>query len=66
MGSYRALKALKTVLAEIPMWKDFAERALTQDWAASHARLYWRGPINASNVIGLPNWHYPSHPYLEI
>lgn len=49
------LQTLKNGLAQIPMWKDFGEQALTRELAAGHIQLYWRGPLNDPNVVGLPN-----------
>lgn len=49
------LQALKTGLGGIPMWKDFAERALSPQLAAEHVKYYWRGPLQDPNIVGLPN-----------
>jgi hypothetical protein len=49
-----SLGALKAELAAIPMWRHFAEHALGKDLAASHVRLYWRGPLNDPSIVGLP------------
>lgn len=48
------LNTLKSELAKLPLWEDFARAALSPDLAASHIATYWRGPLNDPNIVGLP------------